>query len=314
MTGTGLATRDLTSRDFTFASVCTIAVFVAASFALRHARLEHHAQLPTIDPGNAIPIAVRPVADIGPVGEKRGGAKPKPTRKRKSSSKPTQATPEPEVAPPAEAAVPSAWQRKPREPPPQLTDPTPTPLPDVVPPPTEPDQTPTPEPTTEEDTPVTPEDATEAPAEPDASSEAGGEEGQAGTGSGASGEGPGGGGTQPGEGEGDAVGDPLLDRAIAFYRARLVAWFAARFRVTGSGLSPEQLAKYRVRARIEIGEDLRIVDYKVLSSDHPTFEKAARTTLDGLRGETLPPPPENYPGAVQRQLTVSFTCTEDACD
>lgn len=128
-----------------------------------------------------------------------------------------------------------------------------------------------------------------------------------------------GGGEGEGEGAGEGAGgdaevDPLFERAVAFYRARLVAWFSARFRVTGTGLGSAELAKHRVRVQIAIGEDLTVIDYTILSSDHPAFDQAARDTMDKLIGQTLPAPPENYPGAVQRKLTVTFTCTEDACD
>jgi hypothetical protein len=288
---------DIRGSDLTIAAILTTVVFGGSLFALAHARLAHTAELPSIDPGMGVPIAVRPVADFS-----SGGA----GKAKADDQRPV---------------VPRAWRRKvPRA---RAQTPPPDVQPDT-PPPTEP---------LEHESAIAPDEP--APIEPSPTTETGEvavedssadveaqEQDEAGTEE----EGEGEGGSEDegetegeaetgGEVEGGGTGtDPLLERAIAFYRARLVAWFSSRFRVTGSGLSPAQLAKYRVRVHIELGDDLRIVDYEILSADHPDFEKAARAMLEKMRGEKLPAPPENYPGAVQQQLTVTFTCAEDTCD
>jgi hypothetical protein len=293
---------DIRGSDLAIAAMLTTLVLGGSILALAHARLEHAAELPAIDPGMGIPIAVRPVSDISSAGPGKG---------RREAAK---------------QVVPRAWRRKvPRDPEPQpVVNPTPVhrqptnkrehedpvipATPDdpvaVEPEPTEAATSETGEaPVEDTSAEVEPEDDSPPEADAEGGSE-GGTEGESEA-------------ETEGEAEGGGGGsgtDPLLERAIAFYRARLVAWFSARFRVTGSGLSPAQLAKYRVRVHIDLGEDLRIVDYRILSSDHPDFEKAAHTMLEKLRGEKLPPPPENYPGAVQHQLTVTFTCAEDTCD
>lgn len=320
---------DIRGSDLALAAALTVAVFGGSLLALLHARLEHSADVPGIDPGGGMAIAVRPVADLPSGSAKQGDRKAGKKDKRKS------------------AVVPSAWRRKvPRaspptllpdspappvepEPAPEPTDAQTVPMPsDDVPPepavdPEAPPQDPATEPSPTEDSTDAPAQDTTADAEtpegppvdeggegqpdaegqPDGAAEGGGQQ---------DGEGQQDGATE-GQGGGDGT-DPLLERAIAFYRARLVAWFSSRFRVTGSGLSSAQLAKYRVRVHIEVGEDLRIVDFEILSSDHPDFEAAARSMLEKLRGAKLPAPPENYPGAVQRQLTVTFTCAPDSCD
>lgn len=116
------------------------------------------------------------------------------------------------------------------------------------------------------------------------------------------------------EGEGIPGGDPLGARAIAAYRQRLIGWLAARFEVRGSGLTRDELEKMRARAQIEISEDGVVLDYTILSADHPTFEAAARVALDAVKGEPVPPPPDYYPGALQRRIKVTFVCTESTCD
>lgn len=280
---------DVRRSDLLLALAATVGVFVSAALLLTWARLAHRAALPAIDPGAATPIAVRPVADVAAGDGRARGAKTKAERPSPS--------------------VPRAWRRRD----PEATDSAPaTPVrrrtqrqrADQASTPDVPDQLPPPE-----DSAAALTDPSADPADPDAEAQTGAPADAEGP---ASSDGPGEG--EGSEGEGSEGSDPLLDRAIAFYRARLVAHFAARFRVSGSGLTQAELGKHRVRVQIDLGDDLRIVDYRVLSSDHPAFDAAARATLDKLRGESLPPPPPNYPGAVQRQLTVTFTCAQDTCD
>lgn len=320
-------TADIRGSDLAVAGGLAVAVFATSLLALAYARLEHRADVPSIDPGIGVPIAVRPVADL-PMGHAgaaaEGGQAVVPKRWRRQAKPAAASVPElpdlpwsePEPEPtiePAPTNAPITRPQPPRKPPtpadPSVTPPEPTPV-DPDPPLPDVDAEDTAEHPEASDSADTPEQdkGDDPPA-----SESEGESAGAGQGE-QQGDGQG---QAEGEGEGAGGGggtDPLLERAIAFYRARLVAWFSDRFRVSGTGLSPSELARYRVRVHIEIGEDLRILDYEILSSDHPAFETAARTTLDKLRGTKLPPPPENYPGAVQRQLTVTFTCTEDACD
>ncbi len=120
-------------------------------------------------------------------------------------------------------------------------------------------------------------------------------------------------GHEGGEGAGGA-GDPLAARALAYYRNRLSAWFARHFRVRGSGLSADQLAHLRARVRVEVDEERRIQAYTVIAADHEAFRKAARETMEALIGSQLPEPPPGYPGALQRQIVITFTCSETACD
>lgn len=120
------------------------------------------------------------------------------------------------------------------------------------------------------------------------------------------------------DGEGSAVGtpggDPLGARAVAYYRTRLGAWFARHFRVRGSGLPRDQLSRMKVRVRVDVDEERRIQGHTLLAADHEAFRRAADATMQALTGSQLPEPPPGYPGALQRQITITFTCTETACD
>lgn len=108
--------------------------------------------------------------------------------------------------------------------------------------------------------------------------------------------------------------DPLKARAVDLYRARIIGWFSRRFRVSGSGLSPEELTRYRVSATVQLSEDRQVMSYSIVPSGNPIFDAAASKALEGAKGESLPQPPENYPDVVQRSISLTFVCKEKRCD
>jgi hypothetical protein len=107
--------------------------------------------------------------------------------------------------------------------------------------------------------------------------------------------------------------DPLKARAVDLYRARIAGWFSSRFRVSGSGLAGDELTKYRVRATVELS-GRTVASYTVTPSGNAAFDAAARQTLESVKGQEIPPPPENYPDVVQKTIQVTFVCKEGRCD
>jgi len=71
--------------------------------------------------------------------------------------------------------------------------------------------------------------------------------------------------------------DPLKARAVDLYRARIIGWFSRRFRVSGSGMPPEELTKYRVSATVELSNDRQVVGYSIVPSGNSDTAPAART-------------------------------------
>lgn len=108
--------------------------------------------------------------------------------------------------------------------------------------------------------------------------------------------------------------DPLKARAVDLYRAKIAAWFSGKFRVSGSGLSKEDLLKYKVAASVSVGADRTVTSYTINPSGNAAFDAAARAALDSAKGKELPPPPENYPDVVQSRINVTFVCRENRCD
>src|SRR5690606_18539580 len=129
---------------------------------------------------------------------------------------------------------------------------------------------------------------------------------------------PAGDGREVGFGVPDGVPDgtqrgALQALAIQMYRTRIIAWIQPRFKLRGSGLSPQRLAQLKARATVFIADGLRVDHYRLDPTGEPLFDQAAQRALDSLLGQALPPPPPNYPGAVQTAITVTFACTRDSC-
>lgn len=108
--------------------------------------------------------------------------------------------------------------------------------------------------------------------------------------------------------------DPLKARAVDLYREKIRGWFSRRFRVNGSGLSPEEIVKYRVSATVTLANGRSVANYSIVPCGQAAFNNAARKALDSAKGEELPPPPENYPDIQQSQISLTFTCTPERCD
>lgn len=108
--------------------------------------------------------------------------------------------------------------------------------------------------------------------------------------------------------------DPLKARAVDIYREKIRSWFSRRFRVSGSGLSPDEITKFRVAATVTLSGGRSVASFAIVPSGQAAFDAAARAALEGAKGEELPPPPENYPDIVQSQISLTFTCTPERCD
>lgn len=108
--------------------------------------------------------------------------------------------------------------------------------------------------------------------------------------------------------------DPLKARAVDLYRERIRGWFSRRFRVSGSGLSPDEIVKHRVSATVTLSGGRSVADFSISPSGQAAFDAAARKALESAKGDELPPPPENYPDILQTQISLTFTCTPERCD
>jgi hypothetical protein len=267
---------DFSRKEIGLAILFALAVQVGAVLSLRGAGNNYHPVIAAeMDPSAPVPVKVIPVMDTDAPLLKLGG-KPDPTRL------PDRFIPQAPTPRAEEKAFVSTKAGKTEEDiPPKDTK---------LAEPNEPPPPPNAELTKQVDTPITEEPTTPRP--PANVAEEGHQDGV----------------------QGGTETDPLKARAVDLYRARIISWFSRRFRVNGSGLAAEELAKYRVAATVELSSDRMVVSYSIVPSGNASFDAAARAALESAKGAPLPPPPENYPDVVQRHISLTFVCKEDRCD
>ncbi len=104
--------------------------------------------------------------------------------------------------------------------------------------------------------------------------------------------------------------DPLKARAVDMYRATLVAWFGARFRIQGK-IPFDKLKTLHATTRVTVTADRKLGTFSLVKpSGDPTFDAEVDATLERIRaGEVeLPAPPPMYPYMLDKPLAVGFSC------
>ena len=265
---------DFRASELVAAALCSFAMLVGAGLALRAATQGRLADVPEIDRGTAIPVRIVPVLDLDAPLLKLGG-------KRDSMRLPDRwVRQKPKTRVEEKSFVsPNAGKREEDAPPPDVK------VADAGTKPPPPDA----EITKQVDAPA----ALELDAGPPANVD------------------------QAGHADGVKEGtelNPLKGRAVDLYRAKIAAWFSSRFGVHGSGLAKEELVRYRVHVTVEVGPGHVVRGYSITPSGSAVFDGAARAALEGAKGQSIPPPPENYPNVEQSQINVTFVCRENRCD
>ena len=124
------------------------------------------------------------------------------------------------------------------------------------------------------------------------------------------------------EGEGSPDGvkegtetDPLKARAVSQYRARIIAWFNARFRQPVGEVPCAELKKLGASVSVNVSGDRRVGGFSVTgASGNAIFDERARSTMERTIGEELPPPPPLYPDILGTTIALRFTGREASCD
>jgi len=123
----------------------------------------------------------------------------------------------------------------------------------------------------------------------------------------------------PTEGAADGVKegtetDPLKARAANLYRAKLLAWFQARFQAP-SNLPCDVVHGLSASATISVGPDRTITAANMgRASNNSEFDARVKTALDNFVGQQLPPPPPLYPDLSPGSLlTPSFSGKTAPC-
>ncbi len=123
----------------------------------------------------------------------------------------------------------------------------------------------------------------------------------------------------PTEGAADGVKegteiDPLKARAANLYRAKLLAWFQARFQAP-SNLACDIVHGLSASASISVGPDRTITAATMgRPSNNSDFDARVKTALDNFVGQQLPPPPPLYPDlSTGSSLSPSFSGKTAPC-
>jgi hypothetical protein len=124
------------------------------------------------------------------------------------------------------------------------------------------------------------------------------------------------------EGEGSADGvkegteaDPLKARIVSQYKAKLGAWFNARFQPPRGEVPCEELIKLSANVIVSIGGERTIAGHSVVRpSGNAAFDARVRSTMERVQGEQLPPPPPLYPDILNSSLPVRLSGEREKCD
>jgi hypothetical protein len=107
--------------------------------------------------------------------------------------------------------------------------------------------------------------------------------------------------------------DPLKARAVSLYTQKIMAWFNARFHPPAGEIPCEELKRLRARVAANVDQERRVSGYSISGpSGNAKFDAKVKSTMDGIVGQQLPPPPSNYPdvlGTVVRPMLSG----QDAC-
>ena len=129
--------------------------------------------------------------------------------------------------------------------------------------------------------------------------------------------------TVQGEGTADGVkegteADPLKARAVSAYQGKLAGWFNARFRppeAPADKAECEAMKKLSANAVVSVSADRTVSGYSLVRpSGNAIFDDRVRATLDGAKGEALPPPPPLYPDILNESLSVRLSGQKITCE
>ncbi len=116
------------------------------------------------------------------------------------------------------------------------------------------------------------------------------------------------------EGEGVADGveegketDALRGRAVSQYTAKLQSWFSARFSAP-SEIPEEERKALTAAVSVSVGGSREITGFRIVRpSGNAAFDAKVQSTLQGLIGQELPPPPELYPDILKGTVSPVFS-------
>jgi hypothetical protein len=107
--------------------------------------------------------------------------------------------------------------------------------------------------------------------------------------------------------------DPLKARATDSYKLRLQKWFQEGFSEPLDELDCATLVKLKAKVRAQIGANREVLSYSMESSGNEIFDGRVRAAMEAHVGQTVPPPPPNYPELLERVFLPTFVGENEKC-
>jgi hypothetical protein len=109
--------------------------------------------------------------------------------------------------------------------------------------------------------------------------------------------------------------DPLKARAVSLYRAKLIAWFNARFRVPAGQIPCDELKGLSSRVVASVSPDGSVTGFSVTSqSGNGAFDGRVQAAMQGAVGQQVPPPPPLYPDVLPPSVNLNFLGSSQKCE
>ena len=123
----------------------------------------------------------------------------------------------------------------------------------------------------------------------------------------------------PDEGGADGVEegkekDPLKARAVDVYQQKLINWFKQGFILPLDELDCATLVGLSTRVTAQIGPGREVTGYTLEPSGNAIFDARVRLAMEGRVGETVPPPPPNYPELLEPVVHPTFQGKNEKCN
>lgn len=97
--------------------------------------------------------------------------------------------------------------------------------------------------------------------------------------------------------------DPLKARAVDLYKAKIAAWFNARFKPPVDAIACDTLKGLVARVRVSVGGERAISGFALTgSSGNAIFDGKVSAFMAGIVGQQLPPPPPLYPDILESNV------------
>lgn len=107
--------------------------------------------------------------------------------------------------------------------------------------------------------------------------------------------------------------DPLKARAVDQYSAKLINWFRQGFSVPVDEIDCDTLVGLEAKVTARIGPNREVTGYTMKSSGNQVFDERVRAAMEMHVGQSVPPPPPNYPNLLEPTVFPTFQGKNEKC-